>query len=161
MSNTVFQYIGKIHSQFKEKQGMPIQGALSKESNGIVEIFPEYKDGLKDVESFSHIYLIYEFHESKGYSLLTKPFLEDVYHGVFATRAPRRPNPIGISIVSIDKIVDNEIYVSEMDILDGTPLLDIKPYVAAFDARKNAIDGWVKNNIDNEERHYSDDRFDV
>ncbi|MFP4189676.1 MAG: tRNA (N6-threonylcarbamoyladenosine(37)-N6)-methyltransferase TrmO [Candidatus Woesearchaeota archaeon] len=154
-----FDYIGKIHSEFKDKEGVPIQGALTKDSKGMVEVFPEYKDGLKDIEGFSHIYLIYEFHRSEGYSLLTKPFLEDVYHGVFATRAPKRPNPIGISIVSIDEVVENEIHVKEMDILDGTPLIDIKPYVAPFDKRDEASDGWVGEAIKRKERHYSDDRF--
>lgn len=91
--------------------------------------------------------------------MLTKPFLEDVYHGVFATRAPKRPNPIGISIVSIDEVVENEIHVKEMDILDGTPLIDIKPYVAPFDKRDEARDGWVGEAIKRKERHYSDDRF--
>lgn len=160
MARKTFDYIGTIYSEFTEKKGMPIQGALSRDSKGIVEVFPEYSAGLKDIDGFSHIYLIYEFHKSEGYSLITKPFLEDCNHGVFATRAPKRPNPIGISIVSIDQVVDNTIYVAEMDILNGTPLLDIKPYVKFFDYRDNTRDGWISTSINKEERHYSDERFD-
>ena len=159
MKNYNYRPIGIIHSEYKQKEGVPIQGILSKESKGWVEIFPEFKKGLKDIDGFSHIFLIYCFHLSKGYSLLTKPFLENKKHGIFATRAPKRPNPIGISVVKLEKNKDNKLYINEVDIIDGTPLLDIKPYISKFDARDNAKMGWVKNKLDNKDNHYSDNRF--
>ena len=160
MENYQYQPIGIIYSKYKQKEGVPIQGVLSCDSKGWIEIFSEYKDGLKDLEGFSHIFLIYPFHLSKGYSLLTKPFLEDNKHGVFATRAPKRPNSIGLSIVKLDKIEDNKLYVNEVDIIDKTPLLDIKPYVSEFDFRNNSKIGWIKNKLGNKNKHYSDKRFD-
>ena len=159
MKNYSYEPIGIIHSEYKQKEGVPIQGVLSKESKGWIEIFPEFKEGLKDIDGFSHIFLIYCFHLSKGYSLLTKPFLENKKHGIFATRAPKRPNPIGISVVKLEKNKDNKLYINEVDIIDGTPLLDIKPYISKFDARDNTKMGWVKNKLDNKDNHYSDNRF--
>ena len=159
MKNYIYKPIGIIHSEYKQKEGVPIQGVLSKRSKGWIEIFPEFEKGLKDIDGFSHIFLIYCFHLSKGYSLLIKPFLEDKEHGVFATRAPKRPNPIGISVVKLEKNEDNKLYISEVDIIDGTPLLDIKPYVSKFDARDNTKMGWVKNKLNNKDNHHSDNRF--
>ena len=151
-----FQPIGIIHSSYKEKTGVPIQGSLSDDSKGWIELSAEYKEGLKDLDGFSHIILVYEFHLSKGYSLMVTPFLDDKEHGVFATRAPRRPNPIGMSIVRLDRIQDNILHIGEVDVIDGTPLLDIKPYVADFD-RRDAAKGWIK---DIKPNHVADDRFD-
>lgn len=159
MKNYSYKSIGIIHSEYKQKEGVPIQGILSERSKGWIEIFPEFKEGLKDIDGFSHIFLIYCFHLSKGYSLLTKPFLEDKEHGVFATRAPKRPNPIGISVVKLEKSEENKLYIKEVDIIDGTPLLDIKPYISKFDARDNTKMGWVKNKLNNKNNHHSDDRF--
>ena len=159
MKNYNYKPIGIIHSEYKQKEGVPIQGVLSKRSKGWIDIFPEFEEGLKDIDGFSHIFLIYCFHLSKGYSLLTKPFLEDKEHGVFATRAPKRPNPIGISVVKLEKSENNKLYISEVDIIDGTPLLDIKPYISKFDARDNTKMGWVKNKLNNKNNHHSDNRF--
>lgn len=159
MEKIIYQPIGIIHSDYKQKEGMPIQGALSNDSKGTIEVFPEYQNGLKDIGRFSHIILIYHFHLSKGYSLLTKPFLDDKEHGIFAIRAPKRPNPIGISIVKLEKRIDNVLYVNEVDIIDGTPLLDIKPYVSKFDIRANTKDGWLTEKIKHTMEHKSDDRF--
>ena len=136
--------IGMIRSPFKKVEGIPIQTVFSKKGNGIVELFPEFKEGLRDLEGFSHIMLIYQFHKSKGYRLLCRPFLDEVQRGVFATRAPARPNPIGISIVKVKKIRGNKIEVASLDVLDGTPLLDIKPYVPLFDAPEPQSVGWFK-----------------
>jgi tRNA-Thr(GGU) m(6)t(6)A37 methyltransferase TsaA len=160
MENYQYKPIGIIHSKYKKKKGVPIQGTLSKSSKGRIKIFPEFKDGLKDLDGFSHIFLIYQFHLSKGYSLLIKPFLEDKEHGLFATRAPRRPNPIGISIVKLKKIKDNKLYIDEVDIIDGTPLLDIKPFIPDFDSRKNITVGWIEGKLKHKDKYISDNRFD-
>jgi tRNA-Thr(GGU) m(6)t(6)A37 methyltransferase TsaA len=154
MEKIVYQPIGVIRSKFLQKEGMPIQAALSK-SAGRVEILPEYQSGLKDLDGFSHIILVYHFHLSKGYSLLSKPFLDNEEHGVFAIRAPKRPNPIGISIVRLEKIDKNILYVKGLDVIDRTLLLDIKPYVPRFDVMADAKDGWLKGN----RSHGSDGRF--
>lgn len=133
--------IGVIHSPFTDKSQMPIQASRS-QAKGSVEIFPEYADGLQDLEEFSHIFLVYAFHESSGYSLLVKPFLDDKLHGLFATRYPYRPNPIGLSVVRLTARRGNTLEVENVDVLDGTPLLDIKPYVPDFDIRTGTRNGW-------------------
>jgi tRNA-Thr(GGU) m(6)t(6)A37 methyltransferase TsaA len=136
-----------VHSPFTKPQNVPIQSVASKGIKGSVELAREYIEGLKDIEGFSHIILIYHFHLSRDYSLIVKPYLDESTHGVFSTRAPSRPNPIGISIVRLTKVQDNILYIQDVDIVDSTPLLDIKPYVPKFDQRKTAKIGWLKNNI--------------
>jgi len=121
--------IGIIHSPFKDIKGMPIQPTGARGIAGTIEIDSKYVNGLKDIEGFSHIILIYHFHLSKGYSLEVIPFMDDRLHGVFSTRAPRRPNPIGISVVRLIKVKGYTLHIEDIDIADGTPLLDIKPYV--------------------------------
>ncbi len=135
--------IGIIHTPYKDSKGMPIQGRFEKDITGQAEIFPEYKQGLKDIEGFSHIILIYYFNRSKDEKLISRPFLEDESHGIFAIRSPHRPNHIGFSIAKIKKVKGNTLTFSEVDILDGTPLLDIKPYVSHFDSRENVKNGWL------------------
>ena len=135
--------IGIIHSPFKTTKGMPIQPAFSKEI-GQVEVFGEYAEGLKDIGGFSHVILIYLFHKSRGFSLLVKPFLDDVKRGVFAVRAPNRPNRLGMSIVELVERKENKLTVKGVDVLDKTPLLDIKPFVPQFDCPRNAKSGWLK-----------------
>jgi tRNA-Thr(GGU) m(6)t(6)A37 methyltransferase TsaA len=142
--------IGVIHTPFSEKQGTPIQGYLAPETEGTVEVFTEYADGLKDIEEFSHIVLLYCFHESRGYDLVTRPF---------PMRAPRRPNPIGFTAVKLLKRDGNILHISGVDMLDGTPLLDIKPYVAEFDHFKDVKRGWLDKHADNPGRTQADDRF--
>ncbi len=151
--------IGIIHSPFKEPKGVPIQPSASKEVEGYVEIFPEFVPGLKDLEGFSHIILLYHFHLSKPFSLLVKPYLDDKHHGVFATRAPARPNPIGLSIVQLLSIEENILHIRDVDIVDGTPLLDIKPYVPQFDERENVRIGWLEDNIAKLPKSKDDGRF--
>ena len=141
--------IGIIRTPYKEPKGIPIQGKFEKGVTGKVELFPEYKQGLKDIEGFSHIILIYHFDRSKDEKLISKPFLEDESHGIFAIRSPHRPNHIGFSIVKLEKVEDNTVTFSEVDILDGTPLLDIKPYVSHFDSRENVKDGWLEKHFKN------------
>jgi tRNA-Thr(GGU) m(6)t(6)A37 methyltransferase TsaA len=152
--------IGIIHSPYTQKVGTPIQATFAEEGKGTIELFPQYKAGLKNLRGFSHIILIYHFHESKGYSLLCRPFLDNVKRGVFATRAPRRPNPIGLSIVRLHTIKDNVLHVSSLDILDGTPLIDIKPYIPQFDVAASTKVGWFEK-VFKKMKHVrtADDRF--
>ena len=140
-----YKAIGIIHSEFTDKANTPIQGTFAKGSKGEVEVLPEYADGLKDIEGFSHVILIYHFHLSNGYSLISRPFLEDEQHGIFSIRHFNRPNPIGLSVVKLENVKGNLLEIGDVDILDGTPLLDIKPYVPLFDNRLNAKSGWVDN----------------
>jgi tRNA-Thr(GGU) m(6)t(6)A37 methyltransferase TsaA len=136
--------VGVIHSPFTDKDSTPIQPTRS-QAIGRVEVFPEYSDGLQDLEGFSHIILLYVFHQSEGYSLRVKPFLDDQLRGLFATRYPYRPNPIGLSIVRLLGCHDHIIDIEGVDVLDGTPLLDIKPYVPEFDLRTETRTGWYEH----------------
>jgi tRNA-Thr(GGU) m(6)t(6)A37 methyltransferase TsaA len=159
MKKITYNPIGIIHSPFNDVKGMPIQPAGARGVAGTVEIKQEYVDGLKDIEGFSHIILIYHFHLSKNYSLKVKPFLDDNLHGVFATRAPRRPNPIGISIVRLVKVEGCILHIEDVDIVDGTPLLDIKPYVPEFDIHETQKIGWLSEKVKKVHKVKADERF--
>lgn len=159
MKKIVYQPIGIIHSPFQNIQGMPIQPTGAKGIAGTIEIYPKFAEGLKDLEGFSHIILIYHFHLSKGYSLKVKPFMDENLRGVFSTRAPRRPNPIGISVVRLVKVEGTTVHIEDIDIVDGTPLLDIKPYVPEFEGRNNVQTGWLAEKADKSQSMKSDDRF--
>ena len=159
MNEIRYKSIGIIHTPFKEAKGTPIQPTASVDNEGKVEIFPEFSDGLQDLENFSHIFLIYHFHLSKKASLKLKPFMDDNEHGIFAIRAPSRPNPIGISVVRLSKIENNILYIKDVDIIDGTPLLDIKPYVPEFDIRKVTKNGWLERNVYKLGKTKDDERF--
>jgi tRNA-Thr(GGU) m(6)t(6)A37 methyltransferase TsaA len=139
----VMRPIGVIHSPFTDRKQTPIQPTRS-QAVGQVILHPEFADGLQDVEEFSHIILLYAFHQSEGYSLRVRPFLDDHLRGLFATRHPCRPNPIGLSIVRLLALRDNVLEIEGVDVLDGTPLLDIKPYVPDFDVRTNTHAGWYE-----------------
>ncbi|MGZ6347054.1 MAG: tRNA (N6-threonylcarbamoyladenosine(37)-N6)-methyltransferase TrmO [Anaerolineales bacterium] len=136
--------IGVIHSPFTDTSLTPIQASRS-QAIGFVEIYPEFAEGLQDLEGFSHIILFYIFHEATGYALHVKPFLDDHLRGVFATRYPARPNQIGFSVVRLISLISNVLQVEGVDVLDGTPLLDIKPYVPEFDARTDTRIGWYES----------------
>mgnify|MGYP000580734794 CR=1 FL=1 len=138
-----YHSIGIIHSPFKSVSGIPVQPTMGKGLEGTVEIFPEYCDALVDIEGFSHIVLIFHLHLSKGYSLRVVPYGESTLRGLFTTRSPRRPNPIGISIVRLAKVNDCILHIRDLDIVDGTPLLDIKPYIPFLDERHDAHIGWI------------------
>ena len=159
MNEITYKPIGIIHSPFKEPRGTPIQHAVAQDVEGTVELFPEYTEGLKDIDGFSHIILIYHFHLTKGFSLRIKPFLDDALHGLFATRAPSRPNPIGISTVRLVKVEGNILYIRDVDIVEGTLLLDIKPYVPQFDIQKTEKIGWLKNRVNKLNKTKDDGRF--
>lgn len=141
--------IGVIHSHHSEMKKTPIQPVYAENIKGLVEIYPEFTQGLKDLDGFSHIYLIYSFHKEKNVKLIVKPYLEDVERGVFATRSPFRPNKIGISVVKLIKIENNFLHIENVDILEGTPLLDIKPYTTKFDLFDVLKSGW-QDDINND-----------
>lgn len=155
-----FKIIGYIRTPFSGKKGTPIQSNYSK-AKGVIEIFSEYIIGLDDLEDFSHVHLIYHFHKSTEVKLKIVPFLDEKTRGVFSTRAPLRPNPIGLSIVELISInrSKNVIHVSGVDMLDYTPLLDIKPYVPLFDQR-DAKTGWISHSLQKtHDDRTSDGRF--
>ncbi|RLF49164.1 MAG: tRNA (N6-threonylcarbamoyladenosine(37)-N6)-methyltransferase TrmO [Thermoplasmata archaeon] len=154
-----FRPIGIIHSPFKEAKGVPIQPSAAKGIEGKVEIFPEYTEGLEDIGNFSHIFLIYHLHLSRKYSLKVKPYMDDKERGVFATRAPSRPNPIGISVVELLEVDGNMLHIKNVDIVDGTPLLDIKPYVPEFDIHNVKKIGWLEKNVHKLPETKDDGRF--
>ncbi len=144
MTEFLLRSIGVIRSPFTEKDQTPIQVTRS-QALGRVEVFPEFVDGLKDIEHLSHIHLLYIFHQSSGYALQVKPFLDNQEHGIFATRYPYRPNPIGLSTVRLLSRQGNVLTIEGVDMLDGTPLLDIKPYVPDFDLRTEGVyTGWYE-----------------
>ena len=159
MDKIEYHPIGVIHTPFKEPKGAPIQPRRSGGAKGQVEVFPEYAEALADLDGFSHIVLLYHFHLSKGYKLKVVPFLDTVERGLFATRAPRRPNQIGLSVVRLDRIEGSVLHVANVDMLDGTPLLDIKPYVADFDDEGEVRIGWLEGKSQRAGKTEADERF--
>ena len=159
MSDIAFRQIGTIYSPYASTADMPIQprGALG--IPGRVEVFPEFAEGLKDLSGFSHLYLLYHFHRTMEMQLSVVPFLDSQARGVFATRAPTRPNPVGLSVVRLREVRGNMLLVENLDILDGTPLIDIKPYVPAFDCWDVESTGWLGHKGPQAEATKSDDRF--
>ena len=154
-----YKPIGIIHSPFQEAKGTPIQPVGAKGIGGNVEVLPEYAEGLKDLEGFSHIILLYHFHLAGTPSMIVTPFMDGIPRGVFATRSPRRPNAIGISVVRLIRIEKNILHIQDIDIVDGTPLLDIKPHVPDFDVREVQRIGWLEKNIQKLGSSKDDGRF--
>ena len=146
MCQITYKSIGIIHSPYKEKTTTPIQGIYDPGSIGKVEVFPQYMEGLGDIAGFSHLFLIYHFHLAEAFSLITKPFLDNKGKGIFSIRHFNRPNPIGLSVVRLEKVEGNVLTIGEVDVMDGTPLLDIKPYVPLFDVRpgRSVRKGWYE-----------------
>ena len=161
MSETIaMRPIGIIHSPFTTLEGMPIQPGGAREVLGQVVLDPDLAPALADVDGFSHVYLLYCFHQSIGYKTTVTPYLDDTPRGLFATRAPKRPNPIGLSVVEVVAVAGNVLTVRGIDVLDGTPLFDIKPYAPAFDAPAGAVrSGWLDGRKDAVAKTRSDDRF--
>lgn len=151
--------IGIIHSPFQQREGMPIQPVGAVGVKGTVEVFAEYADGLRDLDGFSHLILLYVFHRSEGYDLLPRPFMDSEPRGVFATRAPRRPNPLGLSLVRLEHVAGRVLHIDGVDILDSTPLIDIKPHVPAFDLPGPVRTGWLEEADDEAPDRRADDRF--
>ncbi len=160
MHDISFESIGIIQTPFKTIENMPIQPCGAKGVKATIELNEKFSEGLKDLDEFSHITLIYHLHRANVCKLLVTPFMDIEEHGIFATRSPRRPNAIGLSTVKLIKIEKNILYVENADVLDGTPLLDIKPYFAQFDNRENAKSGWLDRKWKEENRGMiSDARF--
>jgi tRNA-Thr(GGU) m(6)t(6)A37 methyltransferase TsaA len=155
----VFNPIGVIHTPFPEPRGAPIQPSRSKQAKGSVEVFSEFVPGIKDLDGFSHIVLLYHFHLSRGFDLEVKPFLDDQLRGLFATRAPRRPNGIGLSVVRLERIEGNTLHIMDVDMVEGTPLLDIKPHVPTFGEPEKYRIGWLEGKARRAVDTDADDRF--
>ncbi len=159
MEPVVYTPIGMIHSPFLEPVGMPIQAVGAQGVAGSIDLEPAYADGLKDVDGFSHLILLYHWHQSRPAALEVKPFLDTQTHGIFATRSPRRPNPLGISTVRLVDVQGCTLLIEDVDVIDGTPLLDIKPYVPTFDDRTAERIGWYAGRLDPVYTTRADDRF--
>ena len=157
MSSLAYQPIGIIHSPFEGIENVPIQPGAASGIRGTVEVFAEFSNGLQDLDGFSHIILLYHFHRVTQRRLVVIPFLDRQPRGVFATRAPTRPNPIGLSVVRLLAVQGSTLEIENVDILDGTPLLDIKPYAPTFDHHEVERTGWVGNA--SVQRKQSDGRF--
>lgn len=153
-----YRPIGIVRTPFTSTEGMPIQPSRARGVEGTVEVDEEYAEGLADLDGFSHIILVCHFHRARPAKMKVVPFLDDVPRGLFATRAPSRPNPIGLSVVRLTGIDGRTLHVADVDLLDGTPVLDIKPYVGEFDRREDVRFGWLKEARRRERE--SDDRFD-
>jgi len=154
-----FSPIGTIETPFKKREGMPIQPSGAKGIKGKLHILPAYEQGLSDIEGFSHLILLYHFHQSKDFDLMVTPFLDKTQRGVFATRAPRRPNPIGLSIVRLLSRSGSILEIEDIDVLDQTPLIDIKPYVPGFDIKEVTATGWLEKTQEKAKEMKSDSRF--
>jgi len=154
-----FTPIGVVRTPFAEHEGMPIQTVAAHGVAGRIELDPAYEDALADLDGFTHLHLITYLHRTGGVSLRVTPYLDTVRRGVFATRSPKRPNPIGLSIVRLVRIEGAVIHIEEVDLLDGTPLLDIKPYVPPFDDRAEARYGWFEQRAQNVHNVRADARF--
>jgi len=149
MDEILMHPIGIIHSPYQESRNIPIQGTFDDKVEAWLELKDEYASGLKDLDTFSHAIIIYYFHRSHRENLEGRPFLEKNKHGIFAIRSPHRPNHIGFSIIKIKSLKANRVYFTGVDVLDETPLLDIKPYVKYFDSRENVISGWLEKHFKN------------
>ena len=157
---TEFKPIGIIHTPFKTREDVPIQSTGGQDVEGIVEVYPEYAEGLADLDGFSHILIIYHFHLSEGYKLKVVPFMDTVERGLFSTRAPRRPNALGVSVVRLERIEGNEVHIRGIDMVDGTPLLDIKPCVPHLYPSPDEVRmGWLEGKTDRMRRKRADGRF--
>ena len=155
----IYKPIGIIHTPFEEISGIPIQPSAAAGVRARVEVFPQYVEGLQDLAGFSHIYLLYHFHRAKQYRLKVVPFLDTQLRGLFATRAPRRPNSIGLSVVRLIEVDESSLQVENVDMLNGTPLLDIKPYVPGFNDSEDVRIGWLEKARAEMRSKHSDERF--
>ena len=151
--------IGYFNTPFTSIKGMPIQPIGAEQVEGTIEVLPEFRAGLKDLEGFSHVYVLSHLHEIVGFDLMVKPFLDTQHHGIFATRSPKRPNPIGLSVMRLKAVTDHSVILSCVDVLNGTPVIDIKPYVADFDRCDADRFGWFEGKSPNAKHHRSDERF--
>ena len=151
--------IGIIHTPFKTVEKMPIQPSAALEVPGTIEIFPEYSEGLADLEGFSHIYVLFYLHRVRAHKLKVIPFLDTVERGIFSTRSPARPNPMGLSVAKVISVEKNMIEIRGVDMLDSSPVIDIKPFVPEFEERSDVRTGWFEGKAGNAHRTLSDERF--
>ena len=158
MKSIIIKPIGIVHSPFKSAEGTPIQPGGSSAA-GEIEIFDEYLEGLTDLDGFSHIMVLFHFHKIEQEKLMVKPYMDTVHHGVFSTRSPARPNRIGISVVKLEKISGSKLYIRNLDMLDETPVIDIKPFVPSIDNFEVEKTGWLENNIHKHKTTRDDGRF--
>lgn len=160
MESILIHPIGIIHTPFTDVKNMPIQPIAAAGIKGCIELLPEYTEGLKDMEGFSHITLLYWFHKITSYELQVIPFMDTEKRGIFSCKAPKRPNAIGLSTVRLLSVEGNLVHIEQVDMLDGTPLIDIKPFYPRYDNRENATLGWLEKNKDLPlEKLRSDERF--
>jgi tRNA-Thr(GGU) m(6)t(6)A37 methyltransferase TsaA len=159
MDAITYTPIGIVRSPFTALAGMPLQTIAAEGVRGAVELEPTFREGLKDLEGFSHVILLTHLHQMAGFALEVTPYLDDQPHGIFATRSPRRPNPLGLSVVRLIAIEGCTLLIEDVDVLDGTPLLDLKPYVPAFDARATDRIGWFAGRLDQVHTTRADKRF--
>jgi tRNA-Thr(GGU) m(6)t(6)A37 methyltransferase TsaA len=159
MQPICFDPIGIIHTPFQHEVGMPLQPLPSEGYEGRIELLPEYAEGLQDIEGFSHLHVLWHFHVARGSALRVTPFLDTTQHGVFATRSPKRPNGIALSIVRLIRRESQVLYVQDVDMVDGTPVLDIKPYVPQIDVRQTDRIGWYAGKVEGFQTKRADDRF--
>lgn len=159
MDDVCYRPIGVIRSPFPDPVGMPVQAVGAVGVAGVIEVLPEFAAGLRDIVGFSHLILLYHLHLARGHALTVTPFLDDQPHGIFATRSPARPNPLGLSVVRLTGVAGTVLHIADVDIVDGTPLLDIKPYVPPFDSRETARIGWYAGKIARVGATRADDRF--
>jgi len=160
MEEIIIKPIGVIHTPHTDVKDMPIQPIAAEGIKGYIELLPEFVAGLKDIEGFSHLTLFYHFHKINGYELVVTPFMDTQKRGIFATKAPKRPNAIGLSTVKLIAVDGNILHIEQVDMLDGTPLIDIKPFYPRYDNRENVEIGWLEKNKDLPlEKLRSDERF--
>ena len=159
MDPITYTPIGIVHTPFTSMDGMPLQTIAAQGVEGTIELEPEFLDGLKDLEAFSHLILLTHLHRMTGFALEVTPYLDDQPHGIFATRSPRRPNPLGLSIVRLIAVEGCMLRIEDIDLLDGTPLLDLKPYVPAFDVRETEKIGWFSGRVERVHTTRADERF--
>jgi tRNA (adenine37-N6)-methyltransferase len=159
LEKIIYQPVGIIHTPFNTPENMPIQNAGANGIKGTIEIFPEFAEGLKDIEGFSHLILLYHLHKVNHFALQVIPFMDTIEHGIFATRSPIRPNPIGFTVVKLLELKECMLTIEGVDMLNQTPLLDIKPYLSEVDTLKDAKVGWFEGKTEKFESKKSDNRF--
>ena len=159
MESITYRPIGIVHSPFTTLEGMPLQTIAAEGVRGSVEIEPAFGEGLRDLDGFSHVILLTHLHQMSGFALEVTPYLDVQTHGIFATRSPRRPNPLGLSVVRLIAVEGCTLLIEDVDVLDGTPLLDLKPYVPLFDARATDRIGWFADRLDRIHTARADQRF--
>ncbi|MGE4504528.1 MAG: tRNA (N6-threonylcarbamoyladenosine(37)-N6)-methyltransferase TrmO [Desulfovibrionaceae bacterium] len=157
--NIIYSAIGFFQSPHKETKGMPIQPVGARGVRGSILVLPEFREGLLDLDGFSHVIVLYHLHEIKGSQLRVLPYLDTAEHGIFATRSPKRPNAIGLSVMQLNGVNEDTVFVENVDVLDGTPVIDIKPYVPQFDVWDADRVGWFEGKAQNASHHKSDNRF--